>query len=54
LQKDNPSARVRRGLKDQLKAINSMIDRWTDSHENIVHQLTVDIGNGYVLNKNKN
>lgn len=54
LQKDNPSARVRRGLKEQLSRVNNMIEQFKTTHEDFVRSFGIDIGNGFQINPNAN
>ena len=44
-QKNNPHARVRNGLKEQLKSLNAKIDFWTKHNESFARSIGLDLGN---------
>lgn len=52
--KDNPNAKVRRGLKKQLEVINKEIDSLVRFNEYLIKAFSVDIGNGFYEYKNGN
>lgn len=53
-QKENPNAKVRRGLKSQLDRINKMIDDLIEANEAIVKSFGIDVGNGMAIYTNAN
>ena len=45
-QKNNPNAKVRRGLKQQLERIDEQIKQLSKSSENLLHGVNINLGNG--------
>lgn len=52
LQKNNPNAKVRRGLSEQLKELDKKIEKHIKEAESFIHSLGFEVGDNLMLYKN--